>query len=70
MTQLQNGSIVLLYQDMWNSRVRSLHSPELFSYMTQQNITMQEAKEMENLYNIFQLPMSDEAFLQYLHLRA
>jgi hypothetical protein len=38
--------------------------------MPKQNITMQEAKEMENLHNIFQLPMSDEAFQQYLHLRA
>jgi urate oxidase len=68
MVQLQEGSIVLLWHDMWNSSIKSLHSAELFSDTTQSNITVQQAKEMENLHDMFQLPMSNEAFQQYLNL--
>jgi hypothetical protein len=68
MVQLQEGSIVLLWHDMWNSSIKSLYSTELFSDTTQINITVQQAKEMENLHDMFQLPMSNEAFQQYLNL--
>jgi hypothetical protein len=68
MVQLQEGSTVLLWHDMWNNSVRVLHSAELFSYTTQSNMSVHKAKELENLHEIFQLPLSDVAFQQYLAL--
>jgi hypothetical protein len=37
---------------------------ELFSFATKTHITVQQAHEME-LYDIFQLPLTIEAFQQY-----
>jgi hypothetical protein len=31
-SQMNQGSSVLMWQDMWNNGVRSLHMPELFSF--------------------------------------
>jgi hypothetical protein len=41
---------------------------ELFSFTTKSNITVQQAIEMENLHDIFQLPLSEEAYHQYILL--
>jgi hypothetical protein len=46
MVQVQNGSTVSKWQDMWNSKVRMLESPELYSFTTKINITLSEAKSM------------------------
>jgi hypothetical protein len=41
---------------------------ELFSFTTKSIITVQQAVEMENLHDIFQLPLSEEAYHQYILL--
>jgi hypothetical protein len=38
---------------------------ELFSFATKTHITVQQAHEMEELYDIFQLTLTIEAFQQY-----
>jgi hypothetical protein len=63
MVNLKNGSIVLMWHDMWNNRVRDLQLAKLFSYTYRNNIAVQHATKLENLHDIFQLPMS-EAFKQ------
>jgi hypothetical protein len=44
MVHLYNGSIVFVWLDIWNNKVRSQQSPKVFSYMTKNKITMQHAK--------------------------
>jgi hypothetical protein len=42
---------------------------ELYSFSTEREITVNQAKSMRALHDIFQLPMSPEAFQQYNSLR-
>jgi hypothetical protein len=39
--------------------------PELYSFLAKREITVNQAKSMMDLYDIFQLPMTLEAFQQY-----
>jgi hypothetical protein len=45
-----------------------LHSAELYSFTTKKTTTVRKARDMENLHDIFQLPMTEIAFQQYLLL--
>jgi hypothetical protein len=39
--------------------------PKMFSFATKVEIIVQQAHEMSNLYEIFHLPLTSEAFQQY-----
>jgi hypothetical protein len=62
MAHLNNGSSVLLWQDLWNGSVRSVQFPELFSYTTKTAISVGETLELDTLSDIFQLPLSETAY--------
>jgi hypothetical protein len=42
-----------------------MHSPELYSFMVIRDISVQQARSVDDLHNLFQLPLSAEAFQQY-----
>jgi hypothetical protein len=69
MVQIKNGATVSLWNDLWNGQVRQQALPELYSFSTKREITVNQAKSMRALHDIFQLPMSPEAFQQYNSLR-
>jgi hypothetical protein len=68
MVHLNNGSSVLLWQDLWNGSVRFLQFSELFSYTTRSAITVKQILELATISDIFQLPLSEVAFQRYLQL--
>jgi hypothetical protein len=65
MVHLNNGSSVLLWQDLWNESVRNLQFLEVFSYTTKSAITVKQILEIDTLSDIFQLPLSEVAYQQY-----
>jgi hypothetical protein len=65
MVIIKDGAIANMRQDMWNGMIRMESYPELFSFATRTHITVQQAHEMEELYEIFQLLLTIEAFQQY-----
>jgi hypothetical protein len=60
---------VSLWNDLWNGQVRQQTLPELYSFLTRREITVKQAKRMVDLHDIFQLPMTTEAFQQYNSLK-
>jgi hypothetical protein len=68
MVQVQDGSSVLMWQDLWNCKVRMMESLELYSFTIKSNISLSEANGMVDFHEIFQLPLSQEAFQQYRDL--
>jgi hypothetical protein len=67
MVHLQSGSTVLLWDDMWNNKARRINSVELISFTTISRITVRQAYDMDQIHDMFQLPMS-EIFWQYILL--
>jgi hypothetical protein len=53
---------------MWNSKIRQVQSPELYSYAIKNNISIAEASRQDHLYDILHTPISDEAYQKYMSL--
>jgi hypothetical protein len=53
---------------MWNSKIRQVQSPELYSYVIRNNISVAEASRQNHLYDILHTPISEEAYQQYMSL--
>jgi hypothetical protein len=70
MVRIENGSSILLWHDLWANRVRSHESAKLFSFFVRQNISLIEVDMMDNLHELFQLPLSDTAYQQFLLLNS
>jgi hypothetical protein len=66
--QLGDGSTVSLWVHLWNAKVRITEFPELYSFTTNKVISVKQAKNLENLHDIFQLPLTNEAFQQFTFL--
>jgi hypothetical protein len=54
---------------LWNDRILQLHYPQLYSFTLNENITVVGALAMEFLQDLFTLPLSEEAFDQFLDLQ-
>jgi hypothetical protein len=63
--QIKDGLTVSMWHDMWEGKVRMLEFPEFLSFSINSTITVSKAKSSEELHEIFQLPLSTEAFQQY-----
>jgi hypothetical protein len=61
MVETKNGSMV----SMRHGKVRVMEFLELYSFTTKSTITVSKAKTLEDLHEIFQLPLSNEAFHYY-----
>lgn len=61
---LQDGITCRMWIDMWHGMVPSQAYPELFSFARKKTINVQDAKMIEDIDSLFQLPISLEAFHQ------
>jgi hypothetical protein len=59
MVHIQNGNTTLLWEDLWNNKVRSLDTPELFSFTTKNRIIVRQAVDEPDLAEIFHLPLTE-----------
>jgi hypothetical protein len=62
------GDSILFWADMWNERVLEITYPELFSFTMNPSVTVKIVTEMSSLQELFQLPLSVEAFDQFCEL--
>jgi hypothetical protein len=70
MVKIENGSTVFLWHDLWANKVRSHESLEPFSYSVRKDISLMEIDRIVNLHDLFQLPLSDTAYQQFLFLNS
>jgi hypothetical protein len=70
MVRVENGSTVFIWQDLWANRVRSHESAKLFSFSVRQDISLLEVDRLDNLHDLFQLPLSDTTYQQFLLLQS
>jgi hypothetical protein len=59
------GSSCLFWLDTWNNRLLSLQFLELFSFVRNTKLSVQSILAEEDLSDLFHLPLSEEAFLQF-----
>lgn len=65
---VQDGRTSLFWDDMWGSGICKQEYPEIYSFATKTNISLQAFVEEESLNNLFNLPLSQEAFHQWQSL--
>jgi hypothetical protein len=68
MVNIQDGSTASSWQDMWQGKVRESEFPHLYSFAIRKNITIQQVSNIEDLHDIFQLPLTNEAYQEYTSL--
>jgi hypothetical protein len=61
------GNTILLWQDKWNTHILKDTWPHLYSFCKDENISIQQALLLNDLAELFYLPLSEEA-LQQFHL--
>jgi hypothetical protein len=64
-----NGRSIFLWEDQWNKSIPKQQYPELFSFTKSTKLSIAEVKEQDHLFRIFQLPLSEQAYEQYLELQ-
>jgi hypothetical protein len=69
MVNVNNAKSCYLWSDLWNNRVPMLTYPELFSFAKSKSTILAEAVTMDNLLELFNLPLSQQAFQQLNQLR-
>jgi len=67
---IRSGSTCLLWYDSWTDDPLKQQYPELFSFAINPKISLATASSYANLRSLFHLPLSPEAYLQYLNLKA
>jgi hypothetical protein len=63
-----DGRTILFWEDMWNRGTPAHQYLELFSFACNSKLTVKEANQKEHLIEIFQLPLSVQAYEQFLDL--
>jgi hypothetical protein len=58
----------LFWSNLWNGRILKQTYPQLFSFVINENATIQTVMEQDNLQSTFQLPLSEEAYEHYCEL--
>lgn len=61
---VSNGSTCNLWSNLWEGMIPQFEFPELYSFAKQKNISVQKAKSMTNVEQLFHLPFSAQAFQQ------
>jgi hypothetical protein len=67
---IQDGRTCLFWEDLWKGIVPKLSFPELYSFSKKKKITFAEVKLTPDLYSLFHLPLSVEAFSQLGQLQS
>lgn len=68
MPNLYDGKTCLLWSDLWESMVPRYSFPELYSFAKNKSVSIFLAKQMENVVDLFHLPLSGHAFDQLVVL--
>lgn len=66
---VNNGKSCLLWDDLWNGKVRKLQYPELHSFAKNKSIILCRAYTTSELHELFSLTLSVEAFQQMQELQ-
>ena len=70
MVTLKDGKSCLFWLDLWNGRILSQVFPELFSFVKNQHSTVYLVSSSASFHDhYFHLPLSPEAFSQFLDLQ-
>jgi hypothetical protein len=64
-----NGRSISFWDDQWSQSIPRHIFPELFSFVKNSKMTIKEAKEQEQFHGLFHLPISDQAYDQFLVLK-
>ena len=64
-----NGGSISFWDDQWSQSIPRQNFPELFSFAKNTKLTIKEAKEHEQFDGFFRLPISEQAYDQYLVLK-
>jgi hypothetical protein len=63
--ELGSGDSILFWDDMWNDKVLEFTYPQLFSFATDTKMVVQSILQMKSFQDMFQLPLSVEAYDQF-----
>ena len=69
MVTVKDGKSCFFWLDLWNGRVLSQAVPELFSFVKNQHSTVYLVTSSASFHEHFHLPLSPEAFSQFLDLQ-
>jgi len=64
----KNGSTCFLWQDLWADQVLEQAFPKLHSFAKNELISFRQACQIQELHDLFHLPLSVEAFQQFQEL--
>lgn len=59
---VQNGSTCFLWQDLWSDQILDQAYPELHSYAITNSTTVRATHQLNEIHDLFHLPLSKEAF--------
>jgi hypothetical protein len=62
------GDTMSFWQDLWNGKILNQVYPHLFSLTNNESITLQMVLQLDELHDLFSLPVSEEAFTQFCDL--
>jgi hypothetical protein len=62
------GYSILFWQDLWDGKILGQSYPHLYSFTNQENITLQSVLQLNDLHDLFHLPLSEEAYTQFYDL--
>jgi hypothetical protein len=65
---LGSGDTILFWSDLWNGRILKQAYQQLFSFVINENATIQTVMEQDDLQSLYRLPLSEEAYEQYCEL--
>jgi hypothetical protein len=66
--EASSGSTILFWKDVWNGRIMEISYPHLCSFTKSENISLQSVLSLEELRDLFNLPLFEEAYQQYCEL--
>jgi hypothetical protein len=59
---------IMFWKDLWNGHLLQNQFPHLFSFSINKDITLHSVLNQETLQDIFQLPLSEEAYSEFCDL--
>lgn len=62
---VRNGNSIKFWLDVWDNHFLSVQWPQLFYFVRNQNITVQQISNNSSVQELFYLPLSEEAFQQF-----
>jgi hypothetical protein len=60
--------IILFWKDLWNGIILQQSYPQLHSFAINDGICLSSVLRQEALQDLFRLPLSEEAFIQFCEL--